>query len=145
MNPNTELQNFNSFMELCCIAEYPKQSADGAAATATPETPIGGVGSVDTVPIPLGNCVIHPSSTLAAAGTNFATITVAKRTNGGAPVTLYTYSTAVSSFTAFTPFVIAPAGGAFVTPGDEITLTITKTGTGVIVPALYLAVYPAVT
>lgn len=145
MNPNTELQNFNCFMELTPIAEYPKQSADGAAATATPETPCGVVGSVDAVPIPVGLFVIHPAAAVTFNASNYASIVIAKRTAGGGAVTLATIDTHAVSWSAWTPISVAAAPGTTVAPGDAITITINKVGSGVVIPACYMALYPAVT
>lgn len=124
--------------EIGCF-EWPKAAADGAAATATPETSIGVIGP-GPLPIDLAAIVIHPSAAVVANSSNFATITIAKRTGGGAPVTLATLDTHLTSWSAWTPInMVLAAGSVFVSPGDAITVTITKSGAGVVIPQLYLA------
>jgi len=131
------------------LFEWPKIAADGGAGTATAETPIGMLGP-GNVPIAIGAVSIHPQSALTADNTNFATITVAKRTGGGAPVTIASCTTKLvggggtGNWTAFTPVAMTVVANAFISPQDTITVTITKSGTGVVVPALYLAGYPTV-
>ena len=127
------------------IFGYPKQAADGAAGTATAETPVGIIGP-GTVAIALAAVQIHPSSNLTADNSNFATITVNKRTAAapGTPVALAVAATTIAganstgNWTAFTTFNMTLVAGAFVSPGDEITVAITKSGTGVVVNPLFL-------
>jgi hypothetical protein len=124
---------------------YPKQSADGSAAATTAETPIGIIGA-GTVGIALAAISIHPSAALTADNTNNATITVNKRTVAapGTPVALAIATTSIAganstgNWVAFTTFNMTLVAGAFLAPGDEITVVITKGGTGVVIPALFL-------
>jgi hypothetical protein len=124
---------------------YPKQTQDTAAGTATAETPIGIIGP-GTVGIALAAIQIHPSSALTADNTNNATITVFKRTSAapGTPVALAVATTSITganatgNWVAFTTFNMTLVAGAFVSPGDEITLSITKGGTGVQLNPLFV-------
>lgn len=127
---------------------WPKAAADGAAGNATAETAIGVVGP-GPVNIAIGQVNIHPSAALTADNSNFATITVAKRTAGGGAVTIATATTKTAggggtgNWVAWTPLVIPASAGASLAPGDAITVTIAKSGTGVVVPQLWLAGFPA--
>lgn len=123
------------------VFEWPKVAADGAAATPTAETAIGLVGP-GPVQIGLGAITIHPAANLTADPTNNATITVFRRPSGGAAVAIGQATTSVAgtgNWTAFTPVTVPLQNGATLSPNDSITVTITKGGTGVIVPQLYLA------
>lgn len=79
-----------------------------------------------------------------ASDTNFATITVSKRTNGGAPVTLATATTKTSgsgglgNITAFVPTKIPLSGSPVVSAADVVTVTVAHTGSGVSIPASQL-------
>jgi hypothetical protein len=132
------------------IFEWPKIAADGAAGTGLAETPIGLIGP-GPVGIALGAVQIHPATALTADPTNNATITVSKRTaaNPGTAVPIAIGVTAPSganstgSWTAWqaVPLTVQPGAGSFVSPGDALTVTITKGGTGVVVPIAFLAGY----
>jgi hypothetical protein len=126
------------------LFEWPKSSADGAAATATPETSVGLVGPGPQA-IPVGTCQFHTSAALTANSANFATITIFKRTNGGSATTLASLSTTTTNWNAFTNIAIPLAATPeFVSPGDSITVAITKSGTGVIVPQGQLACFTTI-
>lgn len=132
------------------VFEWPKTAADGAAGTATAETAIGLIGPGPQA-IALGAVQIHPAAALTADATNNATITVNKRT-AAAPgtavpiaigVTAPSGANSTGSWTAWqaVPLTIQTGAGSFVSPGDAITITITKGGTGVVVPQSYVAGY----
>lgn len=131
------------------LFEWPKAAADGAAGTATAETSIGLLGPGPNQ-IAIGAVQFHTSAALTANDANFATITVSKRTNGGAATTLATATTqtvptgGTGNWTAFSNVTIPVTSGAFVSPGDSITVTITKSGSGVVVPQGQLAVFPKI-
>lgn len=122
--------------------DWPLAAQIGAPGTQA-EISIGVVGP-GPLPISLGSIAIHPAAALTANGSNYVTITVAKRTAGGGAVTLGTLATNVTSWVAWTPINMVLASGAFVTPGDAITVAIAATGTGVTVPQLYLAGFPSI-
>jgi hypothetical protein len=130
------------------LFEYP----NGASFTGTnplAETPIGMLGP-GPYQIAIGSVMIHPQLALTANDSNYATITVSKRTAGGAPVTIASCTTktlgggGTGNWTAFAPVAMTVAANAFISPNDTITITIGKTGTGVTVPPFYLAGYPTV-
>ncbi len=131
--------------------EWPKTVLDGAAGTATAETPIGLVGPGPSS-IAVGAVQLNPSVALTGDPTNNATITVNKRTAAapGTPVaiaigtTLLTGANATGSWTAWKAVSLTPVAGATVAPGDTITVAITKNGTGVITPPFVLTVFASV-
>jgi hypothetical protein len=120
-----------------CPLSLVKSTADATASTATSETLIGTVHSG----LPVGHIIkINPAAALTADNTNYATITVQKRTNGGAAVTIASANTKITggtgNWTAFAPISVSLTAAA--SPGDTITYSISKSGTGVVVPALTL-------
>jgi len=129
------------------LQTWAKTAADGAAATATAETVIGTVGSASGFAI--GSCVFAPAAALTGDNTNNAVITVAKRTAAtpGTPVTIASLTTnvAAGNWTAWKAVSLTVAAGAFVSPGDVLTIAITKGGTGVVVPQGQLEIFPTVT
>lgn len=118
-------------------ASYSKLTADGAAATPTAETPMGLVS-----PSAGGNVLFgyfQPAAALTADPANNATILIQKRTAGGAPVTIATVTTTTAAggtgnWTAWQPVLIPAVALATVAPLDGISWSITKGGTGVVVP-----------
>ena len=74
-----------------------------------------------------------------ADGANYATITVAKRTAGGAPVTIGQLDTSTTTLPAGVP-VAVPISAPSVSAEDVLTVAIAKAGTGVVVPQLELDV-----
>lgn len=121
------------------IAGWNKAAADGAAGTATAETSIARIQK----PVTAGKAYFVPSAALVPDNANNATILVQKRDGaGGAPVTVATKQTTVANggMTAFVPYDLgAITNGSFV-PGDVLTVSITKAGTGVVVPAGQLVI-----
>lgn len=128
---------------------WQKTAADGAAATATAETVIGGQGPA--AGFKLDSVQFFPAAALTADDTNFATITVTKRTAGGSTVTIATATTKTSAsggtgnWTAWSPVTIPVSAGASVAAGDLVSVAITKSGTGVVVPQGQLEIFPALT
>ena len=132
-------------LELAAMFDYP---APGVAAdTALAETCIGVVGPGPRQ-IAIGTVSLHPNAALAANNAAYATISVFKRTAGGAAVLLASITTQVAapgsnSWVAFTPFNLVVVAGAFVSPGDAITYSITQTGAGApLMPPFIIAGYP---
>ena len=135
------------------FAEWPKVAADGSAAAATAETAFGIIGP-GPVTIAVGQFQYHPAAALTADPTNNATITVSKRTPAapGTAVPIAIGVTAASganstgSWTAWKAVALTTQTGAgsFVSPGDAITVTITKGGSGVVVPQGVLVGYTTI-
>jgi hypothetical protein len=82
--------------------------------------------------------VFRPLAGVAHDPANYATISIYKRTAGGAPVLVAQVDTSALDWTASIPVVI-PIVAAPVAVGDVLTVAITKTGTGVVIPAGTLA------
>lgn len=125
------------------FAGWPKAAADGAAANATSETAIALVGPGD-VQLAVGTVQIHPAAALTGDPANNATINVFKRmASNQSQVLLATLTTTAvaGNWTAWKAVNVPVQAGAFVAPGDTITVSITKGGTGVVVPQLFLGVY----
>ena len=139
--------NINNNYETAVVAAetplfaWPKIAADGAAATTTPETALGLIGPGPQA-INVATCQFHTAGSLTFNASNNAQLVVAKRTNGGSPTTIASLTTSAVSWVAFTnvgiPLAATPE---FVSPGDSITVTINKNGTGVIVPQGELACF----
>jgi len=118
----------------------------GATAdAATAETVIGSVGAVGPSTISIAKCVFLPAATLTSSDTNYATISLYKRTSpqtdGGTTQTLLASNltkTATDGGTgdwlAYQPVSLVVVSGAFVSPGDAFTVTKAKAGTGIVVP-----------
>jgi len=82
-----------------------------------------------------------PSGSVTANDTNYTTLTVNKRTAGGAavPIAAGSFKTTggggIGNLAANSSVVLPGVAGATVAPGDLITLTVTHGGGGVAVPA----------
>jgi len=112
-----------------------KRSASDALATDTmSEQPFATVLAAGN----LTSVVFRPLANLTHDPANFATLSVYKRTAGGAPVLVAQVDTSALDWTASIPVVI-PIVAAPVAVGDVLTIAIAKSGTGVIVPAGTLA------
>jgi len=123
--------------------EWPLTAAIASPGTLA-ETSIGLIGP-GPYPISIGSVQIHPSAALTANNSNYVTITVFKRPGGGAATAIASVTTQITgsgNWVAWTPVNLNVVAGAFVSPGDSITVTIVATGTGVGVPQLYLAGFP---
>lgn len=127
------------------IATYVKAAADGAAATATAEVPIGTVPEGSNV----GALTVEfvPAAALVADANNYATLLVQKRTAGGAAVTVASITTKPTAnggsgnWTAWVPVTVTvDATKLPLADGDVLTFSIAKSGTGVVVPIGMLCV-----
>jgi hypothetical protein len=133
--------------------------AAGSSDAATAELTIGQVGPGPWA-VPIASCSFLPSAALTGSNTNFASITVWKRTplaDSSTTKTMIAQSAtaipppgdagvdaATGSWTIWTPVPIAVVAGAYVSPGDAITVQIDKTGTGTSVPQGRLACYATI-
>jgi hypothetical protein len=117
------------------------------------ETAIGIIGA-GPVNIPVGAVTFNPAAALTASDTNNAVLNVYKRNapdgGGGTTQTLLASASTFTpgkdggtgSWNPFTPVVFTLVAGAFVAPGDCITIQIAKNGTtGVSVPQGQLNIY----
>lgn len=95
----------------------------------------------------LDRVIITPASALAASDTVFVTVTIAKRTAGGAavPVIVGTSKTVpgggTGSWVAWTPVQMPANAGAAVAAGDILTVTIAGTGGGQNVPPCTIEIF----
>lgn len=121
----------------CSAVGWEKQAADGAAGNATSEMPMGRLeGS-----IPIGHVFyLVPGAALTANDTNYATITIYKRTAGGGSTAIAQITTKITggsgNWTAFLPIALTTTIAA--AEGDSISFDIAKAGTGVVVPVFAL-------
>ena len=121
-----------------------------------PVAPIAG--AVSEVPLDLqgpnagaGIAAVYfvPGASLAASNSVYLTITVSKRTNGGAPVTIAIGSNQVSganalgAFTAFVPIALKLVPGSVLNPLDVVTMSIAVTGGAAIALASQLVGFQA--
>ena len=116
-----------------------------------PETSLGAIGV--TSGLQIGKVTVTPQvvgSTLTASATVFTTITVSKRTAGGAPVTIAQATTNLTAnggtgnWVAWVPVNIPVIAGAAVADGDVITVLTTHASNGTQIPASLLEIFPAV-
>lgn len=114
-----------------------------AAGTPIAETVIGELGHSGTG-LPISSIEFSPAAAVALNASNFTTWTVAKRTAGGAAVTLGTFSTATTAMAQWTPAVFTLAAGAFLSPGDIVTVKTVESGTGASKPQGELSIFTSV-
>jgi hypothetical protein len=124
--------------------DYQKIAADLNAAAATAEAPVAKIpGYASTV------VAAHftPSAALTCSDTNYATITVSKRSAGGAATQLFQKQTkctgGTGSWTQYAPVSLGSVagGGADAMGADGVfTWQISKSGSGVVVPAGVLTI-----
>ena len=116
-----------------------KDTADSLGATATSEQ------VVFTAPadITITDVFVEPAAALTASDTNYATITVARRdATGGNKVTVASRSTQTSAsggtgdWTAFGTVSLGSLSNTALTDGKKLTIEVTKTGLGVVLPIL---------
>lgn len=116
--------------------------------SAPAEMSMGALGAATGITI--GSASYLTPGTLTANDTNYVTITVYKRTAGGAGVAIAQATTKTSAsggtgnWVAFTPVTIQAIAGAFVSAGDAVTATIVHTAGGVAVPAGVLELFMSV-
>lgn len=116
---------------------FTKDAADGAAATATAETLFARA--------PVAGRILAayycPSAALTADASHYASLLLAKRDGaGGASAAVATKTTATGSWTAFVPVSLGTITNGTLVAGDVLTVAITKTGNGVVVPSGTLVV-----
>lgn len=127
-------------------AKFVKEADDGAAATATSETVFFENTSGRDRTIVAAKYI--PSAALTANDTNYATLLLDKRLSSdyGTAVNVATETTETTgsggsgNWTAFTPVTLGALAQTVLENGALLTVEITKTGTGVIVPAGVLVV-----
>lgn len=123
---------------------WPKPAADGAASTATAEVPMFHA-PVKTLVVKSVRFI--PAAALTADSTNFATITVRKRTATGADggvvasrTTALVAAGGSGDWVAFRSVLFNLGTALTMSLGESLTVAITKSGTGVVVPAGVLRV-----
>lgn len=143
MNVNNASEVGVTLAEIGCF-DWPLSAAVVAGSQPIGETSIGVIGPGPQA-LALSSVYIHPSAAVTASDSNYFTFSVYKRTAGGAGVLLASGSSSVTasnptgSWAAWTPVPLTLVAGAFVSPGDAITVLTTKTGTPQTIPQLYLA------
>src|ERR1700722_5582485 len=136
------------------VAAWKKLGADDGGPGNQAETPVGVIGPGPTN-IPIGAVQFTPNAALTASNTAEAVISVYKRnTPDGGGGTNQTLIASIGTATTndggsgnWCPYIIVPhkvVAGAFVSPGDTITVAITKVSTGTVVPAGQLAIFNTV-
>lgn len=112
-------------------AVYTKVLADAAAATATPITPFH---RFDTA-YDITGIYILPATTVAADGSNYLTVLIATEDGAaGTPVAVGNRTTASVALTETTTASVTLSGTTTGAAGDILTLQVTKTGTGAVLP-----------
>jgi hypothetical protein len=110
------------------------KAADAAASTATSEHVL----LSSTLGLTLTKITYVPDAALTANDTNFATLLISSRNAaGGGQVTIASIQTTTSgtgSWTAFLGVDFGSLANNVLTTGMSVTLTISKSGTGVVVP-----------
>lgn len=119
----------------------PTQLANG---TDIAETVVGEFGT-GSAGMPLSAIHYIPNAAMALSGTLGVTFTVAKRTAGGAAVTLGTFTTVSTAMVAWTPAVFTLSAGAFVGAGDVVTIKSTHLSTGTATPPGELCIFTSAT
>ena len=126
------------------IFEWPLAAAVVAGSQPIGETAIGILGP-GPQQVAIGAILIHPSAAVTASDTNYFTITVNKRTAGGAAVPIANASSSLTAgsgptgnWSAWTTVAMTVVAGAFISPQDVVTVVTTKTGTPQTIPQLYL-------
>lgn len=125
------------------------------AGTDVGEFTIGSIGPYAAAGMTIGGGTLTlqaGAGTFTANDTNYTTITVNKRTAGGAAVPIAIGSTALTSavanatgsMAAWSNVKLTKVAGAFVSPGDVLTVAITHGGSGLAVPASILEIFPQV-
>ncbi len=128
--------DIDALTRLMLTRPYP----DPLAGTVMAETPVDSIvatGSVLWV-------TFTPSAALIHDAANYATLTVHKRTAGGAAVVVAQVSTSSGDWNPGVPVALSIVAAA-VTANDMISVTIAKTGTGVIVPSGLFQILPSPT
>ena len=120
-----------------------KEAADSLATTATTER------VVFTAPenITITDVSVEPAVALTASDTAYATIVVSRRdATGGGKVTVASRATQTSgsggtgNWTAFSTVSLGSLSNTSVTEGQKLTIEVTKTGLGVVLPVLIVQI-----
>ncbi len=117
---------------------WSRNTPDALPSTITPETKVADVvvtGAVLFMLLTMGASVAHDAA-------NYATITISKRTQGGAPVVIGSLDTHATDLPPGLPVAIPVSAGA-ITAEDVLTLSISKSGTGVAIPTFVLELRPS--
>lgn len=130
------------------IFEYPNAAGFGAGNLS--ETAIGILGPGPQA-VAIGTVLLHPSAAVTASNSAYTTISINKRTAGGAGVLIASVSTQLSgtgvgsgNWVAWTTVPFTVVSGAYLSPGDVITFTAVGTGGGVTVPQFYLGGFTSI-
>jgi hypothetical protein len=116
-----------------------KRPADDTAADVSPERVLGGV----LIDANLDATVFVPDAAAAANAVNFATLSMYKRTDGGAATLVAQLTTAATSLVAGVPVAVPVIAGA-VLAGDRVSFAVTKSGAGVLFPSGRIYARPSV-
>lgn len=111
-------------------AVWPKDAADGAAATATAEV----IFYRATVPVRVNSLKVLPSAALTGDATNNATLAVKKRDGVGGSASTVASLTTTASWVQFVTVDMGTPANNVLAAGDVLSVTISKGGTGVAVP-----------
>lgn len=155
---NHSLLGLLKFLGRMPVPQWNKPAADGAAGTATAETPFyrhplvqsGSPLATIVDKLSIKDIKYTPGAALTADNANYATITIRKRSALGADLgvvaSVTTQITGSGNWTAWVAVNLALANSSDSTvdmaPGDILTVQITKTGSGVVVPLGELSVTP---
>lgn len=111
---------------------WDKEAADAAAATATAEHTIYVADGHETI----DSLQFMPDAAVALNAANYASIIVQVRNGaGGAPQVVATLTTAATNLTAWIAQTLGALAHNVLAPGSLLTVQITKTGTGVVIPS----------
>jgi hypothetical protein len=143
LNPTARVPNEPSFSDQLGIlfrwtVNIHKPTADALALTATPVT----TATIIPFQCRLVDAYLHPKGALAANGLNFAVITIGTNNSaGGAMTTLAGTKTNIVSFAVGSSYLLFRFDNVNdLSPGQSLCYSITKVGTGVIVPAFEISV-----
>lgn len=120
------------------VAGYRKDAADGAAANATSERAVHRAEATARVLA----AFFVPDAALVGDPANNATLTLSKRDGAGGAAQVLASVTTTASMTAFVPVSLGTINTSFydLVAGNILTFAITKSGTGVVVPAGQLVI-----
>lgn len=127
-------------LDLLVYLTSPRRLADSLPLDASPEAAIGDVTDTGTV----SAVMFTPDASVTANATNYAILSVYKRTDGGASTLVAQLATSGTSLVTNVP-VAVPLVASTIIAGDKLSYSITKSGTGVLFPAGRVAVRPSVT
>lgn len=128
-------------LDRVALLKWAKGATDLTAADVTPETPLGQPGETVVADCAIAYVLLTAKAPVAPSGVNYATITISKRTQGGAPVVVAQTDTTSVGWGAM-PIAIPLVGTPPLLAGDMLTAQITKSGTGVLLPVISVVVAP---